>query len=65
MDLLDVAVALLPSDGYCVLAFTHHNIYEGEIGLQPGTLRGRAFGGSRIACFSTAHLHRTVNALGW
>lgn len=68
LDLLDVVQPLLPPDGYCIMGITDELIYEwdgavdGDNTLLPpaedeclhGLLRGRAFGGSRIAVFSTA-----------
>lgn len=53
LDLLDAIETQLPPDGYCVLGLTSERIYEGEVGTGTEML-GRAFGGSRIAAFSTA-----------
>ena len=57
LDLLDAVHAVLPADGYCVLGVTDEDIYEVSL---DGTLRGRAFGGSRIAVFSTAAYARDL-----
>ena len=46
------------SDGYCILGVTQEDIYEGE--SLDGMMRGRAFGGSRIAVFSTACYGRSL-----
>jgi hypothetical protein len=52
VDLLDVMEEVLPGDAYCVLGITDQFIYEGED--IDGHMLGRAFGGSRIAMFTTA-----------
>ena len=57
LDLLDAVATKLPDDGYCILGLTDREIYEHADALD-GSLRGRAFGGSRIAVFSTAHYAR-------
>ena len=51
LDLLDAMVEALPGDAYCIVGITDQYIYEGE---PTGTMMGRAFGGSRIAMFTTA-----------
>ena len=52
LDLLDAMDATLPEDGYCILGLTERSIFEDEDD-NDGSLLGRAFGGSRIAVFST------------
>ena len=69
LDLLDVAAQKLPDDCYCILGITNQDIYEYDDGpndpapegVLHGDLRGRAFGGSRIAVFSTASYGRSLN----
>jgi archaemetzincin len=46
------------SDGYCICGVTQEDIYEGD--SLDGMMRGRAFGGSRIAMFSTACYGRSL-----
>jgi predicted Zn-dependent protease len=58
LDLLDAVATKLPSDGYCILGVTQEDIYEGD--SLDGMMRGRAFGGSRIAVFSTACYGRSL-----
>ena len=66
LDLLDVCHEKLPNDAYCILGITDQDIYEYDAkGRVPyeyldGCLRGRAFGGSRIAVFSTACYGRSI-----
>ena len=60
LDLLDVVHAVLPSDAYIILGVTDVDIYETD-DCMDGSLRGRAFGGSRIAVFSTAPLRRDLS----
>lgn len=70
LDLLNVMDVCLPEDAYCVLGLTDEYLYEWSAdeddsdfdnSIPPedddclsGLMRGRAFGGSRIAVFSTA-----------
>lgn len=68
LDLLDVAAKKLPDDCYCILGITSRDIYEYDDGPKDpapeevlhGQMQGRAFGGSRIAVFSTASYGRSL-----
>jgi predicted Zn-dependent protease len=60
LDLLDVVHAILPTDAYTILGVTDVDIYETD-DCMDGSLRGRAFGMSRIAVFSTAPLKRDLS----
>ena len=69
LDLLDVCAEKLPSDAYCILGITDQDIYEYDgddqvpVEYLDGCMRGRAFGGSRIAVFSTACYGRSINSM--
>jgi hypothetical protein len=74
LDLLDTVEPLLPSDGYCILGITDELIYEWDgdgSSIPPadheclqGLMRGRAFGGSRIAVFSSSCYEDALNLAG-
>ena len=49
--LLEVAIDILPKDGYALLMLVHHDLYEDE---EDDFCCGRAYGGSRVAIVSTA-----------
>ena len=51
LDLLDVAIGILPDDAYALVMLVHHDLYEDE---DDDFCCGRAFGGSRVAVVSTA-----------
>ena len=61
LDLLDAMTEVLPGDAYCVLGITDQCIYEKN---PDGHMLGRAFGGSRIAVFTTAVYGRALAAAG-
>lgn len=50
-DILDHAIAILPSDAYALLLLVNHDLYEDE---DDDFCVGRAYGGSRIAVVSGA-----------
>ena len=50
-DMLEAALAILPSDAHSLIMLTHHDIYEDE---DDDFCCGRAYGGSRISIVSTA-----------
>lgn len=50
-DLLDHAIAILPSDAFALLLLVDHDLYEDE---EDDFCVGRAYGGSRIAVVSAA-----------
>ncbi|RDW86931.1 uncharacterized protein DSM5745_03573 [Aspergillus mulundensis] len=61
-DLLDVAIAILPSDAYALCMLTHYDLYEDDDDL---FVCGRAYGGSRVAVVSTARYNPLLDeALG-
>ena len=45
--------------GYCIVGFTDEDIFEDNSGF--GILRGRAFGGSKVACFSMYNYIKILN----
>ncbi|KAH7136119.1 hypothetical protein B0J11DRAFT_597456 [Dendryphion nanum] len=50
-DILDLAIAILPTDAYALVFLTHHDLYEDE---DDDFCCGRAYGGSRVCVVQTA-----------
>lgn len=57
-DILDHAIAILPSDAYALLLLVNHDLYEDE---DDDFCVGRAYGGSRIAVVSGARYQPTLD----
>lgn len=63
-DILDVVIAILPSDAYCLLLLVEQDLYEDE---EDDYCCGRAYGGSRCAVVSMARynpflIHRELSS---
>lgn len=50
-DILDAAIAMLPSDAYAIVLLVDHDIYESD---DDDFCAGRAYGGSRVSVVQTA-----------
>ncbi|KAL4782680.1 hypothetical protein BJX76DRAFT_368970, partial [Aspergillus varians] len=59
-DLLDAAVAMLPSDAYALCLLVDHDLFEDEDDV---FVCGRAFGGRRVAVVSTARYNPLLDTL--
>ncbi|KAG7392762.1 Archaemetzincin-1 [Phytophthora pseudosyringae] len=57
-DILDAAIALLPSDAYALLLLVDHDLYEDE---DDDFCCGRAYGGSRVAVVSSARYNPALD----
>ncbi|KAI9800911.1 MAG: hypothetical protein M1833_003048 [Piccolia ochrophora] len=57
-DLLDAAIAILPSDAYALLLLVDHDIYEND---DDDFACGRAYGGSRVAVVSSARYNPVLD----
>jgi archaemetzincin len=53
-DILDAAIAMLPTDAYSIMLLVDHDIYEDE---DDDYCCGRAYGGSRVAVVQSARYH--------
>ncbi|GMF46928.1 unnamed protein product [Phytophthora fragariaefolia] len=59
-DILDAAIAMLPSDAYALLLLMDHDLYEEE---DNDFCCGRAYGGSRVAVVSSARYNPALDTL--
>ncbi|KAL3663144.1 hypothetical protein V7S43_011555 [Phytophthora oleae] len=57
-DILDAAMAILPSDAYALLLLVDHDLYEEE---DNDFCCGRAYGGSRVAAVSSARYNPVLD----
>ncbi|KAI9809563.1 MAG: hypothetical protein M1827_006798 [Pycnora praestabilis] len=57
-DLLDAAIAMLPTDAYTLLLLVHQDIFEND---EDDFACGRAYGGSRVAVVSMARYHPALD----
>ncbi|KAH7347677.1 hypothetical protein B0T11DRAFT_291670 [Plectosphaerella cucumerina] len=58
-DMLDVLLAVLPSDAYSILLLTDHDLYEDD---EDDFCAGRAYGSSRICTVSTFRYNPALDA---
>jgi archaemetzincin len=57
-DIIDVAIAILPSDAYALMLLVDHDIHEDE---DDDFCCGRAYGGSRVAVVQTARYNPALD----
>lgn len=58
-DILDAAIAMLPSDAYAMVLFVDHDIYESP---DDDFCAGRAYGGSRVSVVQSARYNPLLDA---
>ncbi|KAK4225260.1 hypothetical protein QBC38DRAFT_483451 [Podospora fimiseda] len=59
-DILDAAIAALPSDAHSLVMLVDHDTYEDE---EDDFCCGRAYGGSRVCMVSSARYHPALDAM--
>ncbi|KAK3986813.1 Archaemetzincin-2 [Cladorrhinum sp. PSN332] len=59
-DILDAAIAALPSDAYSLVMLVDHDTYEDE---EDDFCCGRAYGGSRVCMVSSARYHPALDTM--
>ncbi|KAN0095689.1 hypothetical protein V8E51_016400 [Hyaloscypha variabilis] len=59
-DLLEAAMEILPQDAYAIVMLVEHDMFEDE---EDDFACGRAYGGSRVCCVSTARYDPVLDAV--